>query len=305
MRLMPLCMLFSLIAVGCATTPVANTVDIDLVPLPEYSEGTTYIYSNGSWEKVVDVTGDKVTWENQRGHRSNGTADFTFRRSQWQTSARQGVREFGPRSDIYLKKPTSLWPLRIGNRSGYIETGRWSQDGEEEKTYTAYWSCEVTGAGKVSVMAGEFDTVDITCKRYSKGSGRRLPRLWEVKTFAYAPAVGHWVLTTSRFTDDRPLRRKELLAVVPPQSGLFAAVHRQMERSFQLALEKRPSGSSVSWSDDSSKVTGTTTAVDTFRLPGGTFCRRYAQQVSIDAGSGNFYGMACRDDQGKWVVPRK
>ena len=304
-RRLPLGVIFILMAAGCAGAPVATTVDIDPVPLPAYREGTTFVYANGSWEKVVAVTGETVTWENHRGHRSSGPADFTYRRSRWQTRTRQGVREFGPRSDTYLQKPTSLWPLQIGNRSGYIETGRWSTGGGEEKTYNAFWSCEVTGAGKVSVMAGEFDTVNIECKRFSRGSGRRLPRLWEVKTFAYAPAVGHFVLAGSRFTDDRAPRRKELLAVVPPQSGRFAKLHKQMERSFQLALEKRPSGESVSWSNGSAKVGGATTAVDTFRLPGGTFCRRYVQQVSFDAVSTNFYGMACRDDGGKWVVPHK
>ena len=303
-RLVPLAVLLSLMVAGCSTAPV-NTVDMDPVPLPVYQEGTTFIYSDGKWETVVAAKEEIVTWENYRGNRSSGPVDFTFRRSQWQTRTRQGERTFAARSDSFTKKPMSLWPLLIGNKSGFTETGRWSKRGEEEKNYTALWSCEVTGAGKVSVMAGEFDTVEIECRRYSKGSPSRLPRLREVKTFAYAPAVGHWVLTTSRYTYDRKSRRAELLAVLPPQNGRSAGVQQKMENSFQLALEKRPSGSPVAWSNGSAKMAGSTTAVDTFQLPNGRFCRRYVQQVSSDTGSRNFYGIACRDDQGRWVVPRR
>jgi hypothetical protein len=277
---------------------------MDPVPLPAYSEGTTFVYSNGSWEKAVEANGETVTWENHRGSRSSGPVDFTFRRSRWQTRTRQGVREFAPRSDIYIRKPMSLWPLQVGNQAGHVETGRWSEDGGEEKTYSAYWSCEVTGAGKVSVMAGAFDTVQIECKRYSEGSAGRLPRLWEVRTYHYAPAVGHWVLATRRYTSDRPPRRTELLAVVPPKNGQSAGVQKKMEQSFQLALEKGASGTPVSWSDGSI-AGGATTAVDTFQLPGGTYCRRYVQQVFSGAANGNYFGMACRDEKGSWIVPRK
>jgi surface antigen len=288
---------------GCATTP-ANTIDMDPVPLPVYSEGTTFVYSNGSWEKVLEANGETVTWENHRGSRSSGPVDFTFRRSRWQTRTRQGERAFAAKSDFFTEKPMSLWPLQVGNQSGYIETGRWSKDSEEEKNYTALWSCEVTGVGKVSVMAGAFDTVEIACKRYSEGSAGRLPRLREVRTYHYAPAVGHWVLSTRRYTYDRASRRTELLAVVPPESGRSERANEKMEQSFQLALEKRASGIPVSWSDGS-RAAGATTAVDTFRLPGGTYCRRYVQQVFIGATNGSYYGMACRDEQGRWVVPRK
>jgi len=302
-RLVPLGVLFSLMIVGCSTTP-ANTIAMDPVPLPVYQEGTTFIYSDGKWETVVTATGENLTWENHRGSRSSGPVDFTFRRSQWQTPTRKGERSFAARSAAFTEKPMSLWPLQVGNQSGYIESGRWSKDGEE-KTYSALWSCKVTGAGEVSVMAGAFETVEIECRRYSEGSASRLPRLREVKTFAYAPAVGHWVLATSRYSYDRRSRRTELLAVVPPKKGRAAGVQQKMEHSFQLALEKKPSGSPVAWSNNGSKIAGSTTAVDTFQLPGGTFCRRYVQQVSSDAGSRNFYGMACRNDQGRWVVPRR
>jgi hypothetical protein len=56
--------------------------------------------------------------------------------------------------------------LRAGNAASYSETGTWIGKGGAESSYRAVWSCAVTGTERVSVMAGDFDTYKIVCKRY-------------------------------------------------------------------------------------------------------------------------------------------
>lgn len=285
-------------ASGCATSPPQRPGP-NLAPaqLPIYKKGTTYVYSNGSWETVIDVTSGAVTWKDNRGMVSTGSPDFTYKRTSWQLKSRQGSREFAAREDVLAVPPTSLWPLRVGNVAGYTESGTWSDKSGPEKTYRSKWSCEVAGTERVSVMAGEFDTYTIECARKS---GRRT---WEVKTWYYAPAIGHYVLVTNRYTYDQPSRRMELLAVLPPDDGLSAVKRNRIEQNFQKALEYNRSGRPLLWSDEGINVEITPT--DTFRIDNGTYCRRYVQKISLPKEQDTFHGMACRESNGTWVIPRR
>ena len=283
---------------GCATSPPQQRGP-DLAPaqLPVYKKGTTFVYSNGSWETVVDVTPGAVTWENSRGRVSTGPVDFTFKQTSWNFRNRQGGREFSAREDVLAPPPTSLWPLRVGNVAGYTERGSWREKGGPEKTYRTNWSCNVAGTERVSVMAGEFDTYAIEC---AKKSDRRT---WELKTWSYAPAVGHYVLVTSRYTYDRPSQRQELLAVIPPDDGLSTAKKKLMAKNFQKTMEYNKSGQPLSFSDKRIKVEITPT--HTFRIDNGTYCRRYVQKIMLSDRNDTYYGMTCRESNGTWVVPRK
>ena len=287
-----------IVAGGCATSPPQQPrPDLAPAPLPKYKEGTTYVYSKGNWERVIDVTPGAVTWENNQGRVSTGPSDFTYKQTSWKWRNRQGVREFAPREDVLAKLPTSLWPLRVGNIAGHSEKGAWSEKGGPEKTYRTNWSCKVAGTERVSVMAGEFDTYKIDCERKS---GRRT---WESKTWFYAPAVGHYVLVTSRYTYDQPSQKKELLAVIPPQNGITAAKRKRIAQSFQKTMEYNKSGQPRSFSDKKLKLK--ITPIDTFRIDNGTYCRRYVQQMKLPDGNDTFYGMACRESNGSWVIPRR
>ena len=284
---------------GCATSPPHQPgPDLARAPLPTYTKGTTYVYSNGSWETVIDVTPSAVTWENNRGRVSSGPPDFTYKQSSWKLRNRQGVREFAPREDVLAGAAHQLlWPLRVGNVAGHTERGVWSEKGGPEKTYQTNWSCKVAGTERVSVMAGEFDTYAIECARRS---GRRT---YELKTWYYAPAAGHYVLVTSKYTYDRPSWQKELLAVIPPDDGLSTAKRKRIAQSFQKTMEYNKSGQPLSFSDKKIKVEITPT--DTFRIDNGTYCRRYVQKMSLPNDKGTFFGMACRETNGAWVIPRR
>jgi hypothetical protein len=297
--------IMSLISYGFATAHQHTGKKRNTAPIPVYQKGTTFVYSDGSWETVVENSPDKVIWRDHRGYLSSGSADFTRRRAEWQSKTRQGSRQFEPRKDLWVKHKLSLWPLKIGNEASYSETGVWQRQGEPENSYRANWSCEVAGKERVSVMAGEFDTWKIICKRYA---GKRISaksRIREIKTWHYAPQVGHYVLATRQYYTGKPSKRLELLAVLPPLNGLSAAAKRRLQSNFQKALEFKKSGESLKWSLPKSALSGKIMPAGTFRLDKGQYARRYVQTLNRQQGKQTYYGMALRDAKGRWVVPRR
>ncbi len=298
-------MLIILAAYGCATTPPPSGPQLPPAPLPTYEKGTTFIYSNGAWETVTAIAPGRVTWQNHRGYVSSGSPDFTHRPLNWQTKTRQGTRQIAPRQDLLIQRNTSLWPLQIGNSAGFSETGTWSEQEGPAKSSDANWFCEVVGTERVVVMAGEFDTWKIVCKRYSTPKNPASVRVRQAITWYYAPAIEHYVLKTISYYYDRPSRRQELLAVLPPLEGLSASARRRMDASFQQAMEFKKSGQSVPWSIPSTALAGEITPTGTFRLADGSFSRRYIQKLKLPDGQRTYYGMAVRNADGVWVVPRK
>ncbi len=290
---------------GFAAAQQHTGKSLPTAPLPTYRQGTTFVYSDGSWETVVANSAGRVTWRDHRGYVSSGSADFTRRRAEWQTRTRQGARQFSARQDIWVKYKTSLWPLQIGNEASYIETGVWRRKGEPENTYQANWACEVVGTERVSVMAGEFDTWKIECKRYAAGRVSGKSRLREIKTWHYAPEIGHYVLAARQYYTGKEPKRLELLAVLPPLEGLSASAKRQLQSKFQKALESKKSGESLKWSLPDKTLSAKIVPTATFRLDDGRYSRRYIQILSRPQGRQTYYGMAFRNAKGRWVIPRR
>ena len=110
---------------------------------------------------------------------------------------------------------------------------------------------------------------------------------------------------TSRYHYDRPSRRKELLAVLPPNDGIPADARRKMSRSFQQAMEFKKSGESVSWSAPQAAVSGEIIPKGTFQLADGSYSRRYIERLKLPGGQRTYYGMAFRDSKGVWGIPRR
>ena len=76
---------------GFAAAQQHPTNRLPSATLPTYRQGTTFVYSDGSWETVVANSAGQVTWRDHRGYVSSGSADFTRRRAEWQTRTRQGT----------------------------------------------------------------------------------------------------------------------------------------------------------------------------------------------------------------------
>lgn len=300
-----LCIFFLFAILNCTTTQISPELESGSTSLPDYRKGTTFIYSDGSWETVTSSTSASVAWTDHRGKVSSGSPDFTYKRTQWRTKTRQGQRTFKPRSDLILKGDQTLWPLLEGNTSRFTETGTWRKEGQPETSYKTEWSCKVNGTERVSVMAGTFDTWKISCKRYNVSKRSKKSRLREEKTWFYAPIVGHYVLTTTTFYYRRDPVRLELLAVLPPTYDLSEKEISQMRNRFQEALEFKKSGESETWSFTSKGIVGEIRPTDTFQIPQGTFCRRYEQKIKKQENQKTYFGMACRDPQKGWIVPRQ
>ena len=125
-------MLTTIAVANCVTVPQSPGPQLDPAPLPSYSKGTTFVYSDGRWETIADTSRGVATWSDYRDNVSSGSPDFTYRPSKWESKTRSVTRQFGPRADLYTQSATTLWPLRTGNLVNYSETGTWiEKDGTE------------------------------------------------------------------------------------------------------------------------------------------------------------------------------
>ena len=287
------------LVLSCATLNNSPGPEMEATPLPTYREGTTFVYSDGTWETVIESLPARVTWSDHLGNVSSGAPDFVYRREHWQTEKRTGTRRF------LTREADSLWPLGKGNTIRYTEIGTWSDESGIRKSYESQWACRVTGTVRVSVLAGNFDTWKIECRRDSVGADSGKKRKREKKTWYYAPAIGHYVLTANTYYGKRNPRRLELVAVLPSLAGLTPEERHLVQARFQQAMEYQPSGRSVSWPKTVTLFGGEITPIDTFRTSNGAFCRRYVQIFYLPEGQRIYHGMALRDAQGRWVIPRQ
>jgi hypothetical protein len=198
-RNLPIFFVF-IVQVGCSTTPQPTGPNTVSAPLPSYEVGTTYVYSNGSSETVAAVSPQLVTWQDHRGNIYHRLPDFTYRAVHWKTRKREGSRRFGPFSFYSVKGDNSLWPLKKGNMSSFKEMVTSRKINGPEKSYQINWTCEVTDTERVAVMAGEFDTWRIDCKRYNNFQEPSKARILEQRTWHYAPEIKHYVMTRRQYS---------------------------------------------------------------------------------------------------------
>jgi surface antigen len=75
-----------------------------------------------------------------------------------------------------------------------------------------------------------------------------------------------------------------------------------MQQATFDTLERAPSGYATRWRNPSSGNWGTITPVQTYRAPGGSFCREYQQTIVVGGRLQEGYGTACRQPDGSWLV---
>jgi hypothetical protein len=288
------------------SSPAANQLGLAPAPLPHYQVGTKFVYSNGTWETVTRIGPEGVTWKNHRGNESTGQPDFTYKRHTWQTRDRRGNREHRQTEFWLGEKTTTLWPLQVGNKTRFDEFGRWFNSSGGTRNYDSYWSCEVEGSERISVVAGDFDTWKITCKRYPNRF-RSTSKTREYRTWYYAPSINHWVLEERDYNGYRKNRRKELAAILP-DLGSFTEKDEDvvsLKKQFQNTLESSKRGTTDIWENPREQLFVSMTPKKLFRLGNGDVCRQYHQVIGDAGYTFEFPGIACRNGNGRWVVPRR
>ncbi len=290
--------------------PLKGSV-LGMAPLPNYKLGSTFVYSDGTWETVKKIDGTKISWVNYRGRPSTGDVDFTYNRTKWRSSKRKGERWFETDTGLFGGTETDLWPLQAGNSRNFSEFGRSvpRKDAGLEKLYDNYWRCSVAGAERVSVASGTFDSWKISCIRYSDNSGVSRKRPREYRDWYYAPLVNHWVLETRRYVrNSEKNRRKELVAVMPDLTRVTKkrTSLNALKKQFQNALEHKGMGVAEKYTDPEQQLQVSVTPGKTLKHTDGTICRQYKQQIiSADDVTRNYFGIACREQTGAWKIPRR
>lgn len=301
---------------NCGCSPVnpqqrynqqSSNPPIGSAQLPVYTAGTTFVFSDGSWERVTEANPSFVIWENNLGESSLASTDFTYRPVKWESKSVKGYRSFEPTEYLYSVSNASLWPLAVGNTTHYEEKNKWGVPGIYEKHTNATWRCTVSGTEQVNVPAGSFATWEITCSRYSRSLNRSTLTLWEKKTFNYSPAVGHWVVVEQDFKNGQPKIRKELVAILPSLTSLGIDTKSSIgiKEHFQQTLGTSASGQMERWSNPDKQISFSMTPIATYKLADGTPCRQYEQKLDLNSYSKSYYGIACRSETGMWTVPRK
>jgi surface antigen len=77
-----------------------------------------------------------------------------------------------------------------------------------------------------------------------------------------------------------------------------AAIQAQLPQ----VLESQVSGTTVAFNDPFQGVTGTVKPLNTFVNADGRYCRTFEAHVTNEDGSLTSHGVACRDDDGKWLT---
>ena len=91
-------------------------------------------------------------------------------------------------------------------------------------------------------------------------------------------------------------------------SGAGATVEAEASSSdntavLQVALEKKLSGSELTWTDERSLASVTVEPIRTYRNEDATFCREYRETfVQPSRSDRTVFGLACRDASGRWDI---
>lgn len=261
--------------------------------LPTYHPGDKFYYSNGARDQVVRVDGEMVDMISRSGRKRTYFRNFALPTPYIEGVAKEYFKTTNTRTN-------ALWPLQPENKARFTTNGRSvSKDSGRTNEYIQKWSCAVNGTERIRVLAGEFDTFRVECKRYSISG-----RWWENTTWYYAPEVGSYVMRR-KFHKKRGESIRQLTAVRPSLQGEPDSVRRNIVRTWQSALEYRESGQIESWTD---KATGTSVQVEplqTYRAQNGLFCRTYKQYLTRQGDTRIYRGVACRTGKLRWRTPSR
>lgn len=262
--------------------------DPPLGELPSYRRGDVYTYSSGRTETIEDVLEDRVVWRNDLDSSFTRYQNFIFPSVSTRTSKGEVLRSF----DV---PPDTLWPLIPGTRRQFKSEVRVRLEGQNgERLFYREWICTVVGKKRVQVQFGEFDSVEISCDRYSRGRWR------EKRSWYFVPEIGHYVRRTDSFLG-RDSRETELVSIQQGLEGVSRDVKRKLYDLEQETLERMPSGKPASWKSGEGDLAVTMVVTKTMKTEAGQFCRSFKQVIESEGRQRLVPGLACRTWNGRWV----
>jgi hypothetical protein len=281
--------LFGLAALlaGCAGAPPPNVSPGLRVELPTYKPGDSFVFDDGSSERVVAIDGEQVTWERGTGSRFVSYRNFALPILSWRNRTNAGQREL-------QVEPTALWPLGPGSRAEFRETTTVAANNGVE-TRERLWRCRLEGEERTRVPVGTFDTVIVACRQPARGAfGRtQLERRWY-----YAPALGHYVKETEARFRQAPKSRHLVEVVRTAEEPLLSPLPARL----QAVLESEPTGQQASWQ---SEAAYRATVLRTVRLARGNYCRDFELMRTSGASTVRWVARACRVDDARWELRRQ
>ena len=179
---------------GCQTTPTyvagsaADRYLMERASLPDYVPGEYFVYDDGTSSLVTAVSDGQVTWKHHNGATSKGYPNFIIPDLTWDSANRSSIGQSSAAPDL-------LWPPSPGKRGEFtFDQTITNKDGSPPDQVSRRWTCTVEGTARMTVPAGQFDTVVMACSRYSATSGA-----WRAtRRFFYAPEIGHYVIREDR-----------------------------------------------------------------------------------------------------------
>ena len=261
--------------------------------LPSFLPGDKYYYSNGARDQVVQVDGETVDIISRSGLKRTYFRNFAVPTPYIEGSVKEYFKTTHTPTNV-------LWPLQPDNKASFTTRGKSvTKDTGYVSEYDQKWSCVVDGTERIRVLAGEFDTYRVQCKRYSMTG-----RWWEKTTWHYAPDVGAYVMRRV-FHKKRGEQIRQLTAIRPSLHDEPDAVRRNIIRTWQTALEYRQSGEIESWTDPASGTSVQVEPLQTYRAQNGLFCRTYKQYLTRKGDTRIYRGVACRADKLRWRTPSR
>ena len=280
---------------GCQTTPTyvagsaADRYLMERASLPDYVPGEYFVYDDGTSSLVTAVSDGQVTWKHHNGATGKGYPNFIIPDLTWTSANRSSIGRTSAPPDL-------LWPLVPGKRGEFtFDQTITNKDGSPPDPIARRWTCTVEGTARVSVPAGQFDTVVMACSRYSTTSGA----LRATRRFYYAPEIGHYVIREDRHRS-RSDTRRELVAYGFNSTLLPQPEQAELNQTLQSALTKNKDGRAAFWRSQSGNLAAMLVPFRSFKDPKGTSCREYRSIYSVKGRIGQHTREVCRQPDGHW-----
>jgi hypothetical protein len=261
--------------------------------LPAYETGNTFVYSDGRVDTVVGLKGDMVRWQRNDGTKFTANRNFLLPWAYWQSEAESGKHALEG-------EPGALWPRTSAQEVSFSIASvvqRGDGSGALRKS-TEDWRCRLVGKQEVTVVAGTFDTLKLTCDRAASVSAPALERIWY-----YAPSIQHFVRLEDRGEAAGASKEVELVAIRPGGEGWPPIARAALSRAVEQALEEVSNGREAPWRSSGVETRVTIKPTSRFESGNGEVCRTFLQTWSGKDGRRSYPGAACRDSSGRWQIP--